>query len=49
MEKKKDDICIESIKYALHHIKPEPPVVIVMGHEKCGAVTAAVDGKTKIK
>ena len=30
-----------SIQYAIHHL--HTPLVVVMGHESCGAVTAAVD------
>jgi len=35
------DICIGSIEYAVAHLGT--PVVMVLGHEKCGAVTAAYD------
>lgn len=31
-----------SIEYAVEHLKV--PLVLVLGHEKCGAVTAAVEG-----
>ncbi|CAL6107254.1 Carbonic_anhydrase [Hexamita inflata] len=31
---------IESIKYAIEHIEPPPKLIVVMGHTKCGAVTA---------
>jgi carbonic anhydrase len=37
-----DDIAWESIKYAIVHLKT--PVVMVLGHTKCGAVTAVYDG-----
>lgn len=37
-----DAITIGSIEYAVAHL--HTPVVMVMGHEKCGAVTAAYDG-----
>jgi carbonic anhydrase len=37
-----DDVAIGSIEYAVAHLKT--PVVMVLGHEKCGAVTAAYDG-----
>lgn len=33
---------IASIEYAVAHLKT--PVIVVMGHESCGAVTAALDG-----
>ncbi len=33
---------IASIEYAVAHIKS--PVIVVLGHESCGAVTAAVSG-----
>jgi carbonic anhydrase len=33
---------IASIEYAVAHLKT--PVIVVMGHESCGAVTAAVGG-----
>ena len=36
-----DDITIGSIEYAVAHL--HTPVVMVLGHEKCGAVTAAYD------
>jgi carbonic anhydrase len=38
-----DDATLGSIEYAVEHLKT--PVIIVMGHESCGAVTAAVDAK----
>jgi len=34
-----DDEVIGSIEYAVHHL--HTPLVLVLGHEKCGAVTAA--------
>lgn len=37
-----DDAVIGSIEYAVEHLGV--PLVLVMGHEKCGAVTAAVKG-----
>ncbi|MEI7475195.1 MAG: carbonic anhydrase [bacterium] len=37
-----DDVVIGSLEYAAGHLNV--PLVIVLGHEKCGAVTAAVDG-----
>lgn len=36
-----DDITIGSVEYAVAHL--HTPVVMVLGHEKCGAVTAAYD------
>jgi carbonic anhydrase len=33
-----------SIEYAVEHLKT--PLVVVLGHEQCGAVTAAVEGGT---
>ena len=37
-----DDVSIGSIEYAVEHLGT--PLVIVMGHKKCGAVEAAVAG-----
>lgn len=37
-----DQIAIGSVEYAVEHLGS--PLVVVMGHEKCGAVKAAVDG-----
>jgi carbonic anhydrase len=36
------DIELGSIEYAVAHL--DTPVVVVMGHQSCGAVTAAVEG-----
>lgn len=36
-----DDLVTGSIEYALEHF--EPPLVVILGHERCGAVTAAVE------
>jgi carbonic anhydrase len=36
-----DEIALGSIQYAIEHLHVE--LVIVLGHEKCGAVTAAVE------
>jgi len=36
-----DTIAIGSIEYAVAHL--HTPVVMILGHEKCGAVTAAYD------
>lgn len=38
-----DPIVLGSIEYAAEHIGS--PLVMVLGHERCGAVTAAVDAK----
>ena len=37
-----DDIILGTIEYAVEHM--HVPVIIVLGHDKCGAVTAAVQG-----
>lgn len=37
-----DDIALGSIEYAVEHLKV--PLLVVLGHQKCGAVTAAVEG-----
>jgi carbonic anhydrase len=37
-----DPIILGSIEYAAEHLGS--PLVVVLGHERCGAVTAAVDG-----
>jgi carbonic anhydrase len=37
-----DQIGVGSVEYAVEHL--EVPLLVVMGHEKCGAVQAAVDG-----
>lgn len=37
-----DDLGIATVAYAVEHL--HVPVIIVMGHERCGAVTAAVEG-----
>jgi carbonic anhydrase len=37
-----DEIVIGSVEYAVEHL--HTPLVVVMGHENCGAVKAAVDG-----
>jgi len=36
-----DDATQGSLEYALEHLKT--PVIVVLGHESCGAVTAALD------
>ncbi len=40
-----DTIAMGSIEYAVEHL--HAPLVIVLGHEKCGAVTAALEAKGK--
>jgi carbonic anhydrase len=37
-----DDVGLGSIEYAAAHL--HVPLVVVMGHERCGAVTAAISG-----
>lgn len=36
-----DDEVLGSIEYAVEHLKT--PLIVVLGHDKCGAVTAAVE------
>ena len=40
-----DPVILGSIEYAAEHLGS--PLVMVLGHERCGAVTAAVDAKGK--
>lgn len=40
-----DDSALGSIEYAVDHL--HTPVIVVMGHENCGAVTAAYDDIVK--
>jgi carbonic anhydrase len=40
-----DPIVLGSIEYAAEHLAS--PLVVVLGHERCGAVTAAVDAESK--
>lgn len=40
-----DPVVLGSIEYAAEHLKS--PLVVVLGHERCGAVTATVDAKGK--
>lgn len=40
-----DPVVLGSIEYAAEHIGS--PLIVVLGHERCGAVTAAVDAKGK--
>src|SRR5258708_38853245 len=35
--------CLGSLHYALRHLKDSLKLIVVLGHSKCGAVTAAVD------
>ncbi len=37
-----DDIVIGSLEYAVEHL--HVPLIVVLGHDACGAVTAAVNG-----
>jgi carbonic anhydrase len=37
-----DDIVIGSLEYAVEHLRV--PLIVVLGHDTCGAVTAAVNG-----
>lgn len=37
-----DDVALGSIEYAAEHLGS--PVIVVLGHERCGAVKATVDG-----
>ena len=39
-----DDVVAGSIEYGVKHLNS--PLIMVLGHERCGAVTAAVDLKT---
>jgi carbonic anhydrase len=36
-----DDLLLGSIEYAVEHF--EPPLLLVLGHERCGAISATVD------
>lgn len=40
-----DPIVLGSIEYAAEHFGP--PLIMVLGHERCGAVTATVEAKGK--
>jgi carbonic anhydrase len=37
-----DDDNQASLEYAIQHFKPTPAIIVVMGHERCGAVKAAI-------
>ena len=39
-----DDVVLGSIEYAVEHLGTK--LIMVLGHEKCGAVSAAVEGGT---
>lgn len=41
-----DETALASIEFAVDEFKPPPPLVMVLGHERCGAVTAAVHALT---
>jgi carbonic anhydrase len=41
-----DPIVLGSIEYAAEHLGS--PLVVVLGHERCGAVTSAVDAQGKV-
>ena len=41
-----DPIVLGSIEYAAEHLGS--PLLVVLGHERCGAVTAAVDAQGKV-
>lgn len=36
---------VASVEYAVNALNPAPKLVVVLGHEKCGAVKAAMDDK----
>jgi carbonic anhydrase len=40
-----DQVTIGSIEYGVEHL--HTPLLVILGHEKCGAVTAALDAKGK--
>ena len=42
-----DAAVVGSIEYAVEHLKS--PLIVVLGHEKCGAVTAAMSGGAESK
>jgi carbonic anhydrase len=37
-----DDVALGSIEYAVEHL--EVPLVVVLGHDRCGAITATIAG-----
>ena len=40
---------VESIFYAIKHVKPKPLLLIVLSHTRCGAIVATYDGLTDPK
>lgn len=38
-----DDDNQASLEYAIQHFSPPPTVIVVLGHERCGAVKAAIE------
>lgn len=40
-----DDVVLGSIEYAAKYLAAPTPLIFVLGHERCGAVTAAVQAK----
>ena len=40
-----DDVVVGSIEYALEHLGTR--LIVVLGHQRCGAVSAAVSGATE--
>lgn len=38
-----DDLVLGSLEYAVEHLKV--PLIVIMGHEKCGAVSAATNSE----
>jgi len=42
-----DPVVLGSVEYAAEHL--HTPLVMVLGHERCGAVTATVDAKGKVE
>lgn len=41
--------CLGSLHYALRHLADSLKLIVVLGHSKCGAVTAAVDTYLSVK
>jgi carbonic anhydrase len=41
-----DDDILASVEYAVEHLRTK--LIVVLGHEKCGAVSAAVSGETTV-
>jgi carbonic anhydrase len=42
-----DPVALGSIEYAAEHL--HTPLLILLGHDKCGAVTAAIESKGKVE